>query len=84
MLWENIYKKDYERICNGFFDPIYQIMFGEEAPCLSSKEQKMVQNYGDRCMTFDGVYIKMLGITKDLHWLPHFVPDTLLLKEIAY
>ena len=35
-------------------------------------------------MTFDGVYIKILGSTKAPHWLPHFEPDTLLLQEIAY
>ena len=35
-------------------------------------------------MNSNGVYIIMPGSTKDPHWLPHFVPDTLLLKEIAY
>ena len=35
-------------------------------------------------MTSDEVYIRMPGSTKDLHWLPHFVPDTLLIQEIAY
>ena len=35
-------------------------------------------------MTPDGVYIRILGGTKAPHWLPHFVPDTLLLQEIAY
>ena len=35
-------------------------------------------------MTQDGVYIKIYGSTKPPHWLPHFVPDTLFLQEIAY
>jgi hypothetical protein len=35
-------------------------------------------------MTPDGVYIIISGSTKPPHWLPHFVPDTLLLQEIAY
>ena len=35
-------------------------------------------------MTSDGVYIKMSGSTKALHWLPHCIPNTLLLQEIAY
>ena len=35
-------------------------------------------------MTSDGVYIKISGSTKDPPWLPHFVPNTLLLQEIAY
>ena len=35
-------------------------------------------------MTPDGVYIRIFGSTKPPQWLPHFVPDTLLLHEIAY
>ena len=71
-------------ICNCLFAPIYHIFFGEEAPCLSPKGKNIVQNYGDWYMTSDEVYIKILGSTKALHWFPHFVPDTLLLQEIAY
>ena len=37
MIWENQYKEYYVRICNGSFAPIYQIIFGKEAPCLSLK-----------------------------------------------
>ena len=35
-------------------------------------------------MTLDGVYIGIFGSTKAPHCLPHFVPNTLLLQEIAY
>ena len=35
MLWENKYKEDYEFICDGLFSIVYQVLFGEEAPCLS-------------------------------------------------
>ena len=35
-------------------------------------------------MTSAGVYIRVAGSTKPPHWLPHFVPDSLLLQEIAY
>ena len=59
-------------------------MFGEEAPCLSPEGKKIVKEYGDRYMTLDGVYIRIEGSTKAPHWLPHFVPDTLLLQEIPY
>ena len=36
-LWENNYKEDYELICNVLFSTLYQVLFGEEAPCLSPK-----------------------------------------------
>ena len=70
-------------MCNGLFAPIYQILFGEEAPCLSLKGQNIIEAYGDWYMTSNGVYIRMSGSTKALHWLLHFVPDTLLLQEIS-
>ena len=31
-----------------------------------------------------GVYIRIVGSTKPPHWLPHFLPNSLLLQEIAY
>ena len=79
MLWENKYKEDYELICNGLFSTIYQVLFGEEASCLSPEGQKIVKEYGDWYMTPNGVYIRIFGSTKPPHWLPHFVPNTLLL-----
>ena len=35
-------------------------------------------------MTSEAIYIRISSSTKAPHWLPHFVPDTLLLQEIAY
>ena len=83
MLWEIKYKEDYELICNGLFPTLYQVLFSEEAPCLSPEGQKIVQEYGDWYMTPDEVYIRISG-TKPPHWLPHFVPDSLLLQEMSY
>ena len=84
MLWENKYKEDYELICNGLFSTLYQVFFGEEAPCLSPEGQKIVKEYGDWYMTPYGVYIRISSSTKPPHWFPHFIPDTMLLQEIAY
>ena len=66
MLWENKYKKDYELICNGLFSALYQVLSNEEAPCFSSKGQKIVKEYGDWYMTLDRVYIRIVGSTKPL------------------
>ena len=83
MLWENKYKEDYEFICNELFCTIYQVFFGEEAPCVSPKGQNIVKEYGDWYMTPDGVYIRIFSSTKPPHCLTHLVLDTLLLQEIA-
>ena len=68
----------------NLFSPIYRILFVEEAPCHSPEGQNIVKAYVDWYITSDGVYIRISGSTKAPHWLPHFVPDTLLLQEIAY
>ena len=51
MLWETKYKEDYEVICNKLFPTLYQVLFGEEAPCMSHKGQEIVKEYGDWYMT---------------------------------
>ena len=85
MLWETKYKEDYEVICSKLFPTLYQVLFSEEAPCLSPKGQEIVKSYGDWYMTPIGVYIRILGSTKLPHdWLPHFVLDSLLLQYISY
>ena len=84
MLWENKYKEDYDQICNNVFPTLYQVLFGEERPCLSPKGQAIVKEYGYWYMTPIRVYIRIAWSTKPPHWLPHFVPDSLLLQEISY
>jgi hypothetical protein len=84
MLWERKYKEDYKPIYSELFATIYQILFGEESRCLSPKGKNIVKEYGDWYMPLDGVYIRIQGRSKAVHWLPHFVPNTLLLQEIAY
>ena len=42
MLSENKYKEEYELICNGLFSTIYQVLFGEEAPCMSPEGKTIV------------------------------------------
>ena len=84
MLWENKYKEDYDQIYNKFFPTLYQTLFEEETPCLSPEGQVIVKEFGDWYMTPTGIYIRIAGSTKPPHWLPHFVPNSLLLQEISY
>ena len=84
MLWGNKYIEYYDQICNKFFPTLYETLFGEETPCLSLVGQAMVKEIGGWYMTSTGVYIRIVGSTKPPHWLPHFLPDSLLLQEVAY
>ena len=63
---------------------MYETLFGEEIPCLSLAGQALVKELGDWYMTPTKVYIRIVGSTKPPYWLPHFVPDSLLLQEVSY
>ena len=76
--------EDYELICNRLFSKLYQVCFGEEAPCLFPKGKIIVKEYSDWYMTLDREYIRTTSSTKPLHQFPHLVSDTLLLQEISY
>ena len=65
-LWENKYE-DYELICNGLLSTLYQVLFDEEAPCLSLEGKNIVKEYGDWYVTLDRVYIRNDGSTKPPH-----------------
>ena len=78
MLWETKYKDDYELICNGLFPTLYQVLFSEEAPCLSPEGKKIMKEYGDWYMTPNKVYIRIVGSTYPPRWLPRLVVETLL------
>ena len=84
MIWETKYKEDYELICNKLFPTLYQVLFSEEAPCLSPEGKKIVKEYGDWYMTPIRVYIRIFGSRKPLHWLRHLLHDSFLLQEISY
>ena len=84
MLWENKYKEVYDQICNKVFPTLYQVLFGEEEPCISHEGQAIVKEYGDWYMTPIEVYIRIAGSTKPPHWLLHLVLDSLILLEISY
>ena len=43
-----------------------------------------MNKYSDQSMSPDRVYIRMIGITKAHHWLPHFILDKILIQEMAY
>ena len=67
MRWDNKYKEGYEFICNGLFSTLYQVLFGEEAPCLFPKGKKIVKEYGYWYMAPYRVYIRIVGSTKPPH-----------------
>lgn len=67
MLWENKYKEDYDQVCNKVFPTLYQVLFGEEKPCLSTEGQAIVKEFTDWYMTPFEVYIRIARSAKPPH-----------------
>jgi hypothetical protein len=78
------YKEDYAWICNGLFSTLYQVIFGEEAPCLSPKQNNLVKEYRDWYKKPVGVYIIISSNKKPPHWFPHFLPNIMFVQDMAY
>jgi hypothetical protein len=84
VLWEHRYRTEYDHICNHFFAPLYESIFCAPAPCMANKALSILQNIGDWYLLEHGTYIRVYGATKAPHLLPRFVPDKLVLQELAY
>jgi hypothetical protein len=84
VLWEHKYRTKYHQICNHFFAPLYESIFCAPAPCMTNKALSIIQNIGDWYLMEHGTYIRVYGATKAPHLLPRFVPDKLVLQELAY
>jgi hypothetical protein len=84
VLWEHKHRTEYHKICNHFFPPLYEFIFCAPAPCMTEKALSIIKNIGDWYVMQHGTYIRIYGATKAPHLLPRFVPDKLVLQELAY
>ena len=51
---------------------------------MNDKAIEFIRRIGDWCLMENGTYIKIYGAMKPPHLLPRFVPDKLVLQEVAY
>jgi len=51
---------------------------------MTDKEHAIVGRVGDWYLINYGTYIRAYGATKELPFLPKFIPGTLVLQDIAY
>lgn len=54
--------------------------------CLACQRRQMVivGKVGDWCVMENGTYIRIYGATEAPHMFPKFVPNKLVLQEVAY
>jgi hypothetical protein len=84
VLWEHKYRTYYQRICEHFLAPLYEFIFCTSPPCMTDKAITVIRRIGDWYLMEHGTYIRIYGAMKPPHLLPRFVPDKLVLQEVAY
>lgn len=83
-LWASNFKKHFYEICDNFMAPLHSLVFNKPAPRLSIEARNTVRSIGDWYIQEFYTYIRILGHTSAPHLLPKYVPDWLVLREIAY
>jgi DNA segregation ATPase FtsK/SpoIIIE-like protein len=83
-LWEHKYRVHYQKICDHFLISLFQLLFCARAPCMSEKAMEAISEIDDWFVLENETYIRIYGSTKPPHVLPKFVPDKLVLQEVAY
>jgi hypothetical protein len=47
ILWEHKFCCEYQRICDQFFIPLFQLLFCEPAPCMPNKSHTIIGRVGE-------------------------------------
>jgi hypothetical protein len=84
VLWKHRCRKKYHMIHDHFMDRLYEFIFYKPTPCMADKELIVIRRIGYRYLKDQETYIGIYGATKARHFLPTFVPNMLVLQELAY
>lgn len=76
--------EQYARICDHVFTLFYELILYKLAPILFKESMQVISTIGYWYVNEDSTYLKIYETTKASHLLPRFVPDILVLKEVAY
>jgi hypothetical protein len=64
--------------------PLYEFIFFSTPPCMTDKAIIVIRRIGDWYIMEHNTYIRVYGVVKPPHMLPQFVPNKLVLQEVAY
>jgi hypothetical protein len=79
VLWGKKYKTKYEKICEHFLAPLYDIILNTPTLCMIEKVIIVIKRNEDCNLMDHGTYIMVYDTMKAPHILPRFVPDNLVL-----
>lgn len=67
-----------------FMAPDHMMIFGVEMARISEAGWEAISQIGNWYLLREFTYIRIVGILATLNLLPMYVPDWILLKEIAF
>jgi len=83
-LWKTSYKHHLYQVCNGFMLPIHYSIFNKPAPKISYQAGIDLTSIGRWFGEEKFTYIRIFGSQVEPHVLPLYIPDKLVVREIAY
>jgi hypothetical protein len=63
---------------------LFELIFFKEAPKLTKETMILLQKIGNWYVDENSTYIKVYGATKPPHFLPKFIPNRFIIREITY
>lgn len=73
-----------DTISKSFIALLYQVLFGEEPPCMLKRAMKTITKVVHWFPIWEGTFIRVLGSYKTPHALPRFATDRVLMQEVCY
>jgi hypothetical protein len=83
-LWEENYKEHIYDICDYFLAPLHKSIFRFHPHIGIPGAIKSLKEIGDWYMKKYYTYVRIFGAIGPPHFLPKYVPDKFLAREIAY
>jgi hypothetical protein len=78
------YKRAYASICDKFLAPLFNLIFHIECPRITEEAKGILKYIGNWYLQEKFTYFRIYGVVASPHLLPIYVPNKLVLSEIAY
>jgi hypothetical protein len=83
-LWEANAKNAFYEICHFVVIPMHKMLYGCEPPRIFEPVSENLKAIVDWFVDENFSYVRVYGCSIPLHTLPKFLPDRIILREVAY
>jgi hypothetical protein len=83
-LWEENEKNSFYEVCHFVIIPMHKMLHGCDPPRISETVSENLMEIDDWFIGKSFSYIRVYGCSVPPHALPKFLPDRLVLREVAH